>query len=387
MDSKEIQNVWVLATFDTSDPLGSTEPYYIVQKIAKKWDTHIFAPNSGSIDSAHEHQLPATSLGAVVLLNFILIPQFIWYCLRRPPDLVYVYKDIFTPVLIAKILTDATIIYDLRSDPYDQSKEFETKKADRRIYHLMLYFGYRLHRFTLPRIDGVITLSEELAERIQANYGVPRDRIGLIPLAADPQKFAPVDSNNERLQIVYLGSLAEFRGLDDLVIALASLDPQQKSRVRLDIYGEASDHFINELESLCPEGPPIEWHGYVEHELLAESAAACDIAVSPLPALDSFKLSSPAKIYEYIALGLPIVATNITPHKRILNENCAVFVPPSEPQAMTEAFARLIDDDEYRSQLGIEARQIALENTWEDRFEGLCDYVENWQTNPSEANS
>lgn len=378
MGRKEMQTVWVLSTADISTAPGTTEPYYLVQKFAEQWETHVFAPVTNQIESVHEHSLPVDSILAALLFNTVLTPYFIWQAIRRPPDLVYSYRNIFVPALVAELLTDAAIVYDIRVDPYQQPKEFEEYDSRGAIYRLLIFFVKELHQFSLPRVDGVVTLSEPLADRLHTEYGVPREKIGLIPLAADPTEFTPASKDDDQFRVAYVGALREFRGIDNLVMALSNLDSELRSQVRLELYGEADEEFIQQIEDLSPDGLRIKWHGYVAHDQLTQEVAKCDVAVSPLPPLDSFEMSSPAKIYEYLALGLPIVATDITPHRTILSEECGILVPPGDPDVMTDAFAQILNDDEYRSRLSAGARQKALENTWTDRFNDLCNYLDRW---------
>jgi glycosyltransferase involved in cell wall biosynthesis len=378
MNSDRIQTVWVLSTADISTAPGTTEAYYLVQKFAERWETHVFAPVSNEIESVYAHSLPVGSILAALLFNTILVPYFIWQAIRHPPDIVYSYRNIFVPVLVAELLTDATIVYDMQVDPYQQPKEFEQYDSRGYIYHLFLFFVRELHQFNLPRADGVVTLSEPLVDRLHTEYGVPREKIGLIPLAADPTKFTPASNDDEQFRIVYVGALRRFRGIDDLVLALANLDSELRSQVHLDLYGEADEEFIRHIEELASDGPSIKWHGYVTHDKLTQEVAECDVAASPLPPIDSFEMSSPAKIYEYLAMGLPIVATDITPHRTILSQECSILVPPDDTESMTNAFARILSDDEYRFQLSTGARQKALENTWTDRFDNLSEYLKDW---------
>lgn len=379
MTATNIQRVWVLTTFDISTAPGTTEAYYLIREFADQWETHVFAPLSGPISGIEEHRLPVASLTAAILFNTVLAPYFVWQAIRRPPDVVFVYKNIFVPALIAKLLTDATVVYDIRADPYQQARELETYNPKGRVYHILLSAARRFHRFSLPRADGVITLSEPLAQRLEEDYGVKRERIGLIPLAANPDDFTPRERDGEKLRVVYLGSLEEFRGIDTLVEACGYLEPELQSQIQIDLYGTADESFVDSIGSIAPEGLTTVWHGYISHDNIPDEVGKCDIAVSPLPAIKSFEVSSPAKIYEYLALGMPVLATDITPHRRILTDQCCVLVPDESPEQMADGLERLIRDDELRSQLSKNSREIALENTWSDRFDTLCGYLKEWR--------
>lgn len=375
----DIRVVWVLATCDISTAPGTTEPYYLVRKFAEHWETHVFAPLSKPIESVYQHQIPIASIAAAILFNTVLIPYFIWWAIRKPPDLVYAYRNIFFPVLIAELFTDATIVYDIRADPYAQAKEFEEHEdSQSQTYHLLLRITRRLHRFMLPRADGVVTLSEALADRLHSNYGVPQDKIGIIPLAVDPDEFTPKKGNEDFFKVVYVGALREFRGINNLVRALTALEPELRQQVQLELYGGADEEYIQSLRDIAQDKLSINWYGHVAHDQLACQVATCDVAASPLPPLDSFEVSSPAKIYEYLALGLPIVATDITPHKRILTEECSMLIPTGNTRAMSDAFEKLLSDTRYKSELSGGARRLALENTWTNRFEELCERLDEW---------
>lgn len=371
------ERVWILSTADISTALGSTEPYYLTQRFAMQWETHVFAPLSSQIESVHEHRIPVKS-SAAFSLNVIMIPYFIYQALRYPPDVVYSYRNIFIPVLIAKFLTDSTIVYDMRVDPYQQPKEFEKFDTRGIIYLILLVVVHRLHQIFLPRADGVITLSESLADRFHKEYAVPRTKIGIIPLAVDVDKFTPIPREGKKFRIVYLGSLSEFRGIDDLIKAVSTVKRDLRAQIQVDLYGTADEDFISSIEELATEEILIKWHGYIDHEKIPQEVGRCDIAVSPLPPLDSFEVSSPAKIYEYLALGLPIIATDIGPHRSILTDECSILVPPRDTEAMAAAITLLLSDEEYRLQLAKGARERALENTWEDRFAEVCRYLEDW---------
>jgi glycosyltransferase involved in cell wall biosynthesis len=374
----DVERVWVLTTFDISTATGTTEAYYLVRKFADHWDTHVYAPLSEPISGTKQHRLAMTSLTAAILFNTVLIPYFVWQAIRQPPDVVFVYKNIFLPAFIVKLLTGAMIVYDIRADPYQQAKELEVYNPRGRVYHFLLLIACRFHQFSLPRADGVITLSEPLAKRLRENYYVDKSKVGLIPLAVNPDEFIPHSHDDNTIRIGYLGSLKEFRGIDTLVESCGFLQPELQSQIKIDLYGAADKQFVNLIESISPDKITIVWHGYVSHNKIPERVGKCDIAISPLPAFESFELSSPAKIYEYLGLGLPILATDITPHKRILTDQCCVLVPPEDPKAMAGGLDNLIRDDEFRSQLSKNARNVALENTWSDRFDTLCKYLEKW---------
>ena len=75
--------------------------------------------------------------------------------------------------------------------------------------------------------------------------------------------------------------------------------------------------------------------------------AIADICVVPLPDIDWWRVSSPLKVYEYLAMGKPVIMTNILPNREIVpNDEDEIFLPDIRPETIAEAIvhARLMPD-------------------------------------------
>ena len=105
-------------------------------------------------------------------------------------------------------------------------------------------------------------------------------------------------------------------------------------------------------------------------ESINEHLAACDILVSPhVPNPDGSEFfGSPTKLFEYLAMGKGIVASNLAQIGEVLEHNkTALLVPPGDVDALALAIARLVEDATLRQCLGSEARRTAVErHTWRE---------------------
>ena len=97
--------------------------------------------------------------------------------------------------------------------------------------------------------------------------------------------------------------------------------------------------------------------------------AACDILASPhVPNPDgSAFFGSPTKLFEYMAMGRPIVASALEQIADVLSdEETALLVPPGDIDALANALLRLIDTPALGRRLGANAREAALQrHTWQ----------------------
>ncbi|MFQ5654682.1 MAG: glycosyltransferase, partial [Planctomycetota bacterium] len=96
--------------------------------------------------------------------------------------------------------------------------------------------------------------------------------------------------------------------------------------------------------------------------------AACDILASPHvdnPDGTTF-FGSPTKLFEYMAMGRAIVASDLAQIGEVLeHRRSAWLVPPGDPAALAEGIGALLEDPGLRRRLGREARELAVErHTW-----------------------
>lgn len=135
-------------------------------------------------------------------------------------------------------------------------------------------------------------------------------------------------------------------GPEDLVDAL---------RRRWQQHGLASDRFVSP--------------GQVPPSMVPPWLASFDVGAIPFPFTRHFaECASPLKLFEYLAAGLPIVASDLPSMREVLeDEKTALLVPSSNAEAFAAAIRRLHSDIELRRDLAIRARHAAAEHTWETR--------------------
>lgn len=212
----------------------------------------------------------------------------------------------------------------------------------------LLYYG-----FVLKRADHVFVQSEAMREWL-VKKGFERDRMTAVPMGVDLDLFQReliVPSNDQRLDgrrpIIYLGQVAKARDsafLLDLITMLRASEPE----VLLVLAGDAPS--AEEANWIRAE---IARHGLEQHVLLTgwlsqqESLrylARAEVGLSPIPRSELFDISSPTKLVEYLALGIPAVANDIPDQEHVLRRSKAGLCVPMELQAFHDAVLQLLHD-------------------------------------------
>jgi glycosyltransferase involved in cell wall biosynthesis len=100
--------------------------------------------------------------------------------------------------------------------------------------------------------------------------------------------------------------------------------------------------------------------GHVPYRDVPDYIGAMDICVAPHHA--ETNQASPVKLFDYMAAGRPIVASDIEVVREIVrNSNCAFLIPPNDKDALVEAIISLLNDDILRADMSSKGRKLAVE--------------------------
>jgi starch synthase len=198
---------------------------------------------------------------------------------------------------------------------------------------------------------------------------IDRRRILEVEWGADVDHFRPrppgsaLPSAGRRLQCVFAGAFRTWHGAVHLAAALARLDKAGDHRFGGVFIGDGPERA--KVEHAARDIPGVRFLGALPHAALPAALASADIGVAPFDPFRHGPLRlgfywSPLKIFEYMAVGLPVVAPALPRLERLVaNGREGMLYPPEDPRGI-EAALKMLADDPLRRRLGSAARTRAV---------------------------
>lgn len=220
----------------------------------------------------------------------------------------------------------------------------------------------------------VVAAVSQLAADMAVERGGVRERILIVPNAVVLRDIPPPEPLPVRAPgalLGWVGTYGPWHGADVAVRAMVQLP----SRVRLLMIGDGDARM--RCEDLAVElgvQTRIEFTGSLPRAEAIARLQHCDVLLSPqVPFSDTPFFGSPTKIFEYMAIGRPIVASRLEQIAEILEDgSTARLVAPGDEVALAAGILDVLDRGDRGASLGHAARQeAATRHTWEARVKQI----------------
>ena len=258
---------------------------------------------------------------------------------------------------------------------------YTTKQDLGKYYHLALL----AERFVLSNATYVTTVSEEAKEILLARY--PGLKVVVNENGVNPRRFSPeVSANRPRERfalkgkfiIGYSGSFMWWHGIPVLLKAMKMVR-RKLPEAHLLLMGESE--LRPEYGALTKElsiDDMVTFAGLVPYEEMPEYLAACDVLVAPyLPIFAEVPFhGSPIKVFEYMAMAKPVVASNLGQISAILkHRETGLLVKPGDADELAAAIIELRENPGLGLKLGGQARTESLKYSWRANGERLLEAI------------
>jgi glycosyltransferase involved in cell wall biosynthesis len=291
------------------------------------------------------------------LYRLAFLAGFVRGIRRLRPDVVHAHDAaMLLPGIIGARLTGALLIYD--------SHELATSVPYRD--RAWAWFVAAIERVVVPRCAAVITVSDGIARRLRARYRLPVDptvvrNVSELQIRGAGGLRVRMGLDASTPLILHQGAPAPARGCEVLVEALSHLEG-----VHLAFLGDAQDGYGEELRAAVHDFGVEDRVALIASvpltQLLAHTAEA-DVGVTLLQdTCENHRLALPNKLFEYIAAGVPVVASALPETQRLLDSHGVGWCsPPGDPGALAQtlelALRRRADPD-LKERLRSAAREL-----------------------------
>lgn len=230
---------------------------------------------------------------------------------------------------------------------------------------LLKPLAHAIDRWIFKNAALLTPVSTALKRELMRDFGVPEEKILVLPNAADPIAFSPATEDigrKEKKIIGFVGGFYPWHGLDLLIEAYAGIaDDFPESQVLL--IGDGPE--LANIQSLVSKRGLAErviFGGRKRHQELPRVMSMFYAGVMP----DSNDYGSPMKIFEYMALGIPVVAPDYGPIFDAINDGKqGVIFEKGNIAALRTALTRLLQDEVFARNLGASGREtIVHERNW-----------------------
>jgi len=277
-----------------------------------------------------------------------------------------------------KIFTRAKVIYDVHENvPKQILNKAWLPPWSRKFLALAYALG---EGACLPFIDRIVIAEDSYIKNFRGRKNIVVIRN--YPLLSyfrirRETKNGTIRQPEDAFEMIYVGGVTRLRGAVELIKALRIINFDHYKKVKLHLVGPLMPTSLKtELSALVQEyglQGDVSILGPVSHEEVAESLAKAHVGVAILHPDPNYVESLPTKLFEYMAAGLPVIASNFPLWKEIVEGNeCGLCVNPLNPKELAEAIEYLITHPEEARRMGENGRRAVEEKyNWEREAEKL----------------
>ncbi len=250
-------------------------------------------------------------------------------------------------------------------------------------FELLQPLGKLIESKNIKNADAVISINEMLRD-YTIRMGADPKRTNVIRAGIDSERYDPkIDGSKIRkiygikkddLVIFFMGWIYPFSGLKEVALELAKIkDKNLGIKILIVGKGDAYDSLKNTIDKNGLDGRVI-LAGQQPFEKIPEFISAADVCVLPAYNNEIMRDIVPIKMYEYMAMGKPVISTKLPGVMKEFGENHGVIYT-DKPEDILQKTLELFESDLILKE-GAKARKFVGKNDWEkvaDKFEEILE--------------
>ena len=227
-------------------------------------------------------------------------------------------------------------------------------------------------RFACHRFDGIVGATPFIREKFD-NINRRTIDINNYPILDEFDFTRPW--SDKAIQVCYVGNIAAMRGIKELVKACALL----RTPATLALAGAFETSALAAEVSLYAGWCRVQAMGHLDRTDVSNVMAQSMAGLVTLHPQENYLDALPVKMFEYMAAGIPVIASDFPLWRQIIESNsCGLCVDPMNPAALAGAIDYIITHPEHARQMGVNGRRAAMETyNWRTESEKMLDFYDN----------
>jgi len=303
--------------------------------------------------------------------------------LKRRYHLVYVHN--MPDILVASSLVPKALGAKVLLDLHDPMPELMTTIFSLEKDSLSVRLMQRLEKWSIACADLVLTVNAA-CQRIFTSRSCGSEKIGVVMNSPDERIFpfrapqsdpSPNGAPAKRFVVMYHGSLVERNGLDLAVDALAQVR-EAVPCAELRVYGRKTPFLDRVMDGARNKGLEdcIHYLGPKSLENLVSEIEDCDVGIIPNHRSAFAEINTPTRIFEYLALGKPVIAPRTPGIQDYFGPRSLLFFESGNAQELAQQIEYVAFHYREAIESAGRGQQVYLAHTWSKERVTLVNLVD-----------
>ncbi|MBA6109357.1 glycosyltransferase family 4 protein [Pseudomonas asiatica] len=206
------------------------------------------------------------------------------------------------------------------------------------------------------RMSGVIAATPYIRDKFSKINAKVVD-INNFPMV-DELAVGEIDWSKKKDQVCYVGGIAEIRGISEIVQAMESVE----GNTRLLLGGTFTSEEFERKVSGCSGWKRTDAPGFLSRDQVKDALYRSRAGLVTLHPAINYLDALPVKMFEYMAAGIPVIASNFPLWEEIISRaDCGICVDPLKPSEIALAISQLAGDSERAAQMGLNGRKAVFD--------------------------